>query len=209
MDTRNNDDYVNRGFGDSEPYTDGMMSADGGATWTRSASHAAPGAWSINPTDGAGYRFGTAGGEMVLERADDLRAPTWRTVHAFSIDMDRYARVDVVGSTGLAVVGLRLWVSSDGGKTFAGPLGGGLPAVMGISSLDSADGTTIYATSRVAGLSFNRSALPLPASSATPPASPCRGARPDSTSIRLARRTRSSTRTAAIEACRPGAMRSS
>ncbi|MBK8480094.1 MAG: hypothetical protein IPL40_02795 [Proteobacteria bacterium] len=146
--------YVDRG-GSSDrygPYGDGFHSTDGGATWQVSAGHAAPlGESVINPTNGAAFRFREAAnnGGMVIERAPSLSVPNpaWTTVASFPSGLDRFARIDAAGQRVLAVVGLRLWVSRDGGQSFTGPLGGGLPVTFGFSALDSVDGQTFYATS--------------------------------------------------------------
>lgn len=141
--------YVNTGAGTTSLNPEGFVSIDGGTHWAPSAAHGIMGEWAIDPSTGAGFRFrkSTSGSGIVLERAPDLRQPVWSVVHTFATDFDDYARVDAAGQTVVAIVGMRLWVSRDGGSSFTGPLGGSKPVVSGVRSIDSVDGRTIYAVS--------------------------------------------------------------
>ena len=137
--------YANRGNATAE----GFFSMNGGQSWMQSAAHAAQGDWALDPVTGAGYRFGIYDGGLNLERANDMRAPTWsRLPGGFFAGQgvpQPYDRVDAVGNSVLAVVGQRLFVSADLAQSFRRV--GTLPPVVSVAvSLDSADGARVLLT---------------------------------------------------------------
>jgi hypothetical protein len=95
----------------------GHYSEDGALTWTTDAAFDC---LEVDAT-GAGYRLATGGSGMELERAPDMTSPVWATLHTFTgVDGDvDLSMVSVVGSTIAVVIEGRLFISTDGGTSFA------------------------------------------------------------------------------------------
>lgn len=134
--------YVNKG----NSTADGFLSANGGTSWLQTPALGMAGDWAIDRTTGEGYRMRVSGGAMTFEKAADLRTPSWTTLSTF--DTDRNFRIDAAQNTVLLIAGFRLWVSTNGGTNFATVPVGKTPVQLGFSSVQSVDGTTLYATNQ-------------------------------------------------------------
>jgi len=139
--------YATRGQASNEGY----YSMNGGQSWVQSPSHYAVGDWALDAVTGAGYRFSIYDGGLNLERAADMRTPAWgRVPGGFFVGQgaqQQYDRVDAVGTTVVAVVGTRLFVSTDTGQTFR--RAGALPPIVTVgATLDGVDSRVFLVTAQ-------------------------------------------------------------
>jgi hypothetical protein len=121
----------------------GHYSKDGGLTWADDA------AYTCLEVDakGAGYRLTTSAGGVRLERAPDMTAPAWANLHTFSGVQANLgvSMVSVVGSTIAVVLEGRLYVSSNSGTTFTGPVKFAIQGTSLTASSIVAHGALVYA----------------------------------------------------------------
>lgn len=122
---------------------DGHYSKDGGLTWADDAGYACREV----AANGAGYRLTSGAGGVQLERAPDMTAPVWANLHTFSGVQANLgvSMVSVVGTTIAVALEGRLYVSTNSGSTFTGPVKFAIAGTTLTASSIVAHGALVYA----------------------------------------------------------------
>ena len=130
-------------------YANGQyLSTDNGASWSTDAGLNSSNRWWVD-SSGKGYRLSESGSDTILHRANGMGDPiTFSTLYTFTGVQSTSQKWDIsaTGNTVAAVVGEKLFVSTDGGSNFTDVLWPGKH--LHLTGISSSDGQKIFGAAR-------------------------------------------------------------